>query len=846
MKSTVFLSIFYLIVFTLSLSLSISYAQNIPANGEAPFLGTVKGQVVDAQSNVAVEYATITLVSLRDTTKLLGALADEKGNFEIEQVKPGKYLVKISFIGYKNYRSDTLRINPRTPNVNLGQIKIKPNTQMLQDVKVVGEREQMQMSIDKKVFEVDKNPIVAGGSASDVLQQIPSVTVDTDGNINMRGTGNVTIWVNGKPYANAGSAQQILQQIPAGNIEKVELITNPSARYDAEGMGGIINIILKKNREDGMNGLVSSGFGTRDSRNESFDKQNTINKYNGNASLNWKVGKWNFSTNYGYRYGQRWQRHKTFRENKFTNDTSNFQNQESRAELFTHNHLGSIGAEYTIDKKNTIDARFTGGYNENAEPELILYDFENNTPFRSSLYRNRDVRQYHYGYNTDFNLSYRRTFDVPTKELYVAGTASYSTGYGTTNFFQKENTINNLTNVPIEVSRTRPFNENMIYQGQIDFVQPVSEKARFELGAKFIHRNFDNNFRADSFSTVFFSDTARTNRFRYYEYVNAAYAIWNQQLPKGFAVQAGLRAEQTIRTIEQVTINQTNRPNDLIDFFPTIHLTKKLPKEQEMRASYSRRINRPNPGTLNPFPTYNDPINLVRGNPFLKPEYVDSYELSYSKNWEKHSFIATGYFRQINGTTQRVRSVDVNTGVSVTEYTNVGYARNTGLELIGKNTFTKWWNITSNINAFYAQIVDVNNPTSNLNRENLTGNGRLQSNFKVWKGADFQISGYYMMPIAIAQGTFFGMNGIDVGFKKDIIPQKAFLTINISDVFNTRQFNAIQEGPNFYTEIKRKRETRVMTVNFTYKFGNESLTARKSSRRQSREGQGGGGEGVDF
>lgn len=823
---------------------------------DRPPIGIIRGKVIDATTQQAIEYATIALMPLRDTTKLTGALTDEKGAFTMEDVFPGKYILKVNFIGYLPYRSDTLRINPKNPMVNLPAIKLKPNTKMLEDIVVEGEREQMLLQIDKKVFEVDKNPVVEGGSAADALKQIPSVSVDTDGNVSVRGTTNVQIWVNGKQFANAGSAQQILDQIPASNIERVELITNPSARYDAESMGGIINIVLKKNRADGVNGSFASGFGTRDAYNESVNKYNAINKYNGTFTLNIKKGKWNFSTNYGYRYGQRWQAHRTFRQNKidtnFTNgfqdfDTANYQIQRSAAELFSHNHLLNIGAEYELDKNNTFELRVATGYNENNEPERLTYDFRNNA-FQLYEQRIRDISNREYAYNYNINTGYRRLFSIPGKELNISGSYSWANNYRFTRFFQQ--IPPQFGSFLPEDAKVLPFNINNVYVAQIDYMQPVSEKSKIEIGAKTTIREFDNDFIYQNYlyaTQSYVNDLGRTNRFVYNDYVHAAYGIYNQQFGNGFSAQAGLRFEHTTRVIKQVTSNE-NFSDQFLDPFPTLHISKKMPHNQEWRISYSRRTNRPNPGVLNPFPTYNDPLNLVKGNPFLKPEYVHIADISYNRTWDKHNFVATGFFRQINGSSQRVRTLVPTRDTSITIFTNIGYNRQVGLELISKNEFFKWWSITSNINLFYVQVFGQGgrNQEYNLNRENLSGNARLISNFKVWKGVDLQVTGYYMLPIAIAQGTFFGMNGIDLGFRKDIIPKKAFITANISDVFNTRQFNANQEAFSFYSEIRRKRETRVLTVNFTYRFGNESLMAKNNRTRKGRTNGEGEGGGMDF
>lgn len=840
-----------LFLFTTTFIFTIAtFAQNENQNAEKLLNGFVRGKITDSKTSKPIEYATVALVSYADTSKILASLTDEKGFFEVEKVKVGKYFLKVYLIGYKLYKSDTVKISPAKAEIFIPNIKLVPSSIQLDDIKVQGEKEQSILSLDKKIFEVDKMPAIAGGSATNVLQQIPAVSVDMDGNINIRGSGYVTIWVNGKPFANAGAnPQSILEQIPASSIERVELVTNPSARYDAESSGGIINIILKKNREDGFNGQVAVGFGTRDRYNESVDKKNTINKSNNSISINWKKGKWNLSSNYGYRYAQRWQHHYPNLRRNYDIDTAglydNVISQRSVAELYSHNHLLNISGDYNISDKKVIEFKATGGYNPNAEPENLTYDFYrefngSKTQINpSDSLKNRNLKNYNDGYNVDANLGYRKTYDKAGQELYIGSSSSYSENRGNSNFYQQNIIGNSITNIN---TRTNPFGTNQVNVLQLDYIHPISEKTKLEMGLKNTSRFFDNDFKFDTLTGgTYINSTNKSNRFKYNDIISAAYGIVNQGFNYGLSVQLGLRIEQTFRTVEQVTLKRKDNL-EFIDFFPSGVIQKKLLNDQELRLTYSRRINRPQPNVLNPFPSYNDPFNLVIGNPYLKPEYIHVIELGYSKNWKDHSFQTTLYFRQTDGSVQRVRRVLPNQA-SITEYANVGFLRAIGLELIGKNKLTKWWNITSNVNIYQNQISGVVRG-QDISRDNITWNARIISNMKVWKGADFQITGFYMAPVAIAQGTFQGMNGVDVGFRKDIIPNKAFVTANISDIFNIRQFHVEQSGNLFYADILRKRETRVLTVNFTYKFGKELKM--KTRRNTGRPDGGDGGGGGDF
>lgn len=821
--------------------------------GQMPSI-TVKGKILDTQTGKPVEYATVAVVSLRDSSKIFGALTDDNGVFEIDQLLPGKYFIKAQFIGYKTLRTDTLKIAPSSESIDLGTFSLTPSSKMLEDVEVKGEKEIFQSSIDKKVFNVEKSNLAIGGSATDVMKQIPTVTLDQDGNISMRGNSNITVWINGKPSGMTGNSRQaILDQLPANSIESVELITNPSARYDAEGMGGIINIILKKNRADGINGTATAGFGTRDAYNVSNKKYNDINKYNAAFTLNLKTGKFNISTNYGYRYNHSW--HIIDNQRLTLEKSPYWMNQFTYADnLIGQNHNAGANIDYTINDKNTIGIGAFTGFNIGNNPETIRTYWTDNEPLRNiQFFRTRTLDNRSDGYNLDGNAYYRKNFDKKGQELNISGSYSYSEHYQDGKFVQIDSAANltQLSTIPSKTGlKTDGINNTAVFQ--VDYIHPMGEKTKLEFGAKSTYRHIFSGLLGDSISRSTFAtvtDYNRTNDFVFMENVNAAYGILNQGLGK-YGLQVGLRAEQTnisgtLLPNNFTSFNEIKNSQRYFNLFPSIHATRKLENEQELRASYSMRINRPGQEVLNPFPTWNNPLDLRYGNPLIKPEIVHSTELSYTKNWDKTSLILTGYFRQTDNTIQRVRRIDttgttpnISRGSSIMEFQNLSNSQNYGLEFILRNQITKWWNITTNINAFRNVINGL------ISNANFTGDGRIMSTMTVWKGINIQISGNYMLPRAMAQGTFQGFNGVDIGVRKDLFKNKAYIVVNLSDVFNTKniqvEFNNGQSA-GFSGGFFRQRETRVLTVNFTYKFGKELNNNVKRGKKAEYNTEGGGG-----
>ncbi len=817
-------------------------AQQKPEPSKTPAIGKISGIVRDTRDDSNVEYATISLLNAADSSLVSGALTDTKGYFEINQVTFGTYIIKAAFIGYDNTFSAPITLKPGNEEAKIGVLQISVSAKQLKEIEIQGEKSSIEHSIDKTVFNVGSNSIVTGGSATDVLKQVPTITLDQDGNITARGNGNITVWINGKPSGMTGvNRQAILDQIPASTIEKVELITNPSARYDAEGMGGIINIILKKNRQDGINGSVQAGVGTRLPSNVPIQNYFALNKNNASATLNFKTGKWNLSSNYGYRYNEGWHYIKQERYNKFADETQNFSLDQVTYgnHLKRHNHSASINADYNQSEKNTFGIGSTFGFNKGDNPEYIDTEYKKlRTATQLDSLSRRNFTSIGSGYNIDGNAYYRRNLAKKGQELNISASFSHSKNQNL-NSFRESFLFGAILPSNYETAYSRINNQNLNNVGviQIDYINPLSDKTKFETGAKSTLRNINNTMVADQ-TLAQIIDPNRTNSFNFIENIYAAYALVNHNF--GFAaVQAGLRSEYTHISGESKFLN--NNPKnyqDYINLFPSMHINKKIGKENDIKLSYSQRINRPGNETLNPFPTWNNPRDLRQGSPQIRPENVYALELSHSYNGKNHGLTSTIYYRRTTNSIQRVRNVSDDGGIAKTDFKNTNFSTNYGLEMVLRTNVADWWNFMTNLNAFGNEI-----KLENTINKSITADIRQMHNIKIIKGFDITISAFYMLPRATLQGTFQGFNGLDIGVRKDVFKGKGIVNLNISDVFDIREFGVVFNdniNKNFSGGFRRKGESRIITANFTYKFGKE-INVKRAKKAEYNTGGGDGG-----
>ncbi len=805
--------------------------------GDAPKIGAITGSVIDAATKQPVEFASVQIVRARDSSIVGGALTDKMGKFSVEQLPFGKFQVKIDFVGYKQYTRTELVLVKPPDNIrtDLGEISIGASQNSLDAVVVTAERAQFVNTLDKKVFTVGKDIVNLGASASELLNNVPSVTVDIDGGVALRGNANVTILVDGKQSALMGSNKaDILRQLPANSIESIEVITSPSAKYDPEGVSGIINIVLKKDKQRGFNGQVQLGIGTNA-------------KYNGSISLNYRTPKYNLFGNYGYRNDRRYF-NGAFQRDIFEPTATNLRfadNNISDGIAKNLSHNVRVGMDIYLNKTNTLG--WSAGANTGARlrDELTQY---NNYNGERQLYNYTERTNVQNNLNTsyDANVNYKKQFAKPKQDLTADVTYSQNISDESGNFTPR---ITLVRGVPANIQNEEKqfiLTDFRILTVQTDYTHPFSDGGKLEAGAKVTNRNINTDLK------FYFGDilSNRTNSFNYDEKIGAAYATYTNTLPffNKIGYQVGLRNEYTM--VKGTLANSSIDPftNQYFGLFPSGNLGYHLTENSELRASFSRRIRRPSQEEVNPFPDYDSPVVLRKGNPALSPEFTNAYELSYLKNWKKHSLSLTAYFRRTENQIQRLISIDTVQQITNVTFTNNKYRDNYGLEAIAKNEILKWWTLTSTLNAYQSQV-NTSAASGNISNSGFAYSARVQSNMTLPAALTLQLTGNYNSPFILPQGYFIGMNSLDIGIKKDFMKGLLNVALSVSDVFDTQRFEVHTRGYNFDAQLVpnsyftqdalRKRETRVVTLNATYRFGN--MKAENRTRRRAQEGEGGGG-----
>lgn len=787
---------------------------------------TVVGSVMDSTAAKPIEFATVTVTLPGDSTIITGGLTDVEGKFTLALNSGGTYTLHVNFIGYIE-KHVPVSIPAGKPFHPAGTILLRQDAQLLEGVQVTAERSYFQGSIDKKVYNIEKDIIASNGSAAEALQTIPSVVIDIDGNISLRGNEGVRIFIDGKPSGIVGANMNaILEQIPASTIESIEVITNPSARYDAEGNSGIINIVLKKNKKIGLNGNVSLGA-------------STAPRYEAGGSLNFRNQKFNFYSNYSYTNDERDSWGDVYRKT-FDPDTTSHFTSSSFGTSFSQMHMARAGLDYYLNGKTTIGVN--GSFNANMGSREDTYDYtfrDADSVLTSGSQRITLTDNSGSGYNAGMN--FRRIFSSPkhllTAEAFYANGASEDDNAYEEHFFDGANVeIGN----PALQNVSRP-GENTDITVQTDYVHPFKKNnQQFETGLKYTKEKRDNTLTSESYDNeilAWVSDDSINNHFVYTEDVIAAYAIWNGTFREKFGYQVGLRAEQTYTLAEQLTLEE-DFVNNYFGLFPSAHIRYAFNETAEISASYSRRIDRPNAWFLNPFPDYSDPYTFRLGNPELQPEYENSFEIAFEKDFKKHSISSALYFNQTLNEISPYTVVNEE-GISYMTFQNYNTESQYGFELVTRNEWFKWWNMTGTFN-FNQTLLDAENLEAGLTNAQFTYNIRIMQMLAVYKQTSLQITTSYNTPWTFAQGEADPIFFMDLGVKSDFFQNKLSINLNVSDIFDTRQMGGFSEGINFYQEYTRKRQSRIALLKATWKFGQQD-----NSRRRGRMDEGYDG-GMDM
>jgi outer membrane receptor protein involved in Fe transport len=845
---------------------------NRGGNGRMMNAGHLYGKVVDEKTGKPVEFAAVQLFGNKfdKETKTIkeglvnGMLTEANGDFSLDSVSVmGDFTLKINALGYKPYEQKvSFNLNPQqgggmqqmmnAVDKDLGNIKLSLNTVNLPEATVTEITPAYEMKIDKKVYNVEKSLVTTGGTAEDVLKNVPSVNVDIDGNVTLRNAAP-QLFVDGRPTT------LTIDQIPADAIQSVEVITNPSAKYDASGGGaGILNIVLKKSRRIGYNGSVRGGIDSRGRANLGGDinaRQDKVNVFLA-GMLNQRKSKTSTETHrksFGAQQDSMMIRELDYLQNGNSTSTG----------LFA---LGRAGLDYFIDNRNTIT--LTGMYHHgsfDSEDDITtktdtFVDVLQDVPFEGTSTRhnenNRDFQ------NVGSSLAFKHIYPKDGKEWTADVNYNQSKALNTGNYvIYNYDSDNNLIGTET-LQRQNGSSKIYFTTVQTDYNNPITDKMKIEAGARASVRNYNNA------TLNFINDVTFPSPYDHYKFtdqVYAAYFTFTNQLKK-FGYQLGLRGENSYYNGDLIDASRTFTHEYPVSLFPSAFLSYKLNDKNDLQLNYSRKINRPTFFQLLPYTDYSDSLNLSRGNPDLKPEFTNSFELSWQKTFSrKNTLITSIYLKNTYDLITRFQLLEFDTVLSrnaiISTYMNANSSYAYGAELTAQNTITNWWDISFNVNAYNSSI-NGSNLASNLSNEQFSWFGKLNNTFRFLKNISLQVTGDYQSRTSLqvssssggdhgggrggmGGGGFFGGStntaqgytqpsyGMDAALKYEFLKNKnASLTLNVSDIFKTRKNETYSESPFFTQTTIRKKDQQVFRLNFNYRFGkfDVSLFKRKNTK----------------
>ncbi len=798
----------FLLLIVLLISVSGAYASS----------GSIKGNIVDAGDQNPLDYVNIALIKKGSPKPLALAITDNKGGFVIPSVENGNYFLRITYVGYASILKP---VEVSGKQLVLGNIPMSEDIKELKGVEVLGQGSQMHFDIDKRVFSVDQNIAAAGGSASDVLKNIPSVTVDNQGNVSLRKDGNVEVWINGKASGlTTDNRAQVLQQMPAESIESIEIMTNPSAKFSPEGSAGIINIVMKQNRKAGYYGSVSAGL--------TYPDGGKIGSNLG-ASINYNSGKVDAYLNLGYRAMDFQGGGQTDRKNwKNGNDTT-YLHQNNKMNMGFSGLFLRAGVDYHLDAKNTLSLSGFGmagtGYQDNYSDYLFINQ-------SSAILKNYSMTNLGKGTrpSLNMNLDYRHDFDK--KGTFLTGTFSYSnhnrTGIRFYNQFDSISGNKSSINQIIDSKNTE-------YDFKVDYTKKFNENSKLEAGWE---SKINNRLSTSSGDSVKSDNTTNNipgyfDSFNYNEQVHAAYVTYGSKIDK-FTFQVGLRAENltkqssdSTRTSYILPVNVQNINSiPVFHVFPSFYLSYALPADAELQFNYSNRVNRPRGQQINPFKNYSDPTNISYGNPDLLPQYSSALELNYIKAWGAQSLSSSLYYHNTDNVIENVHFI--NNGIMESTFANVTKSQNAGLELIAKNRLFKILSLTTSLNLYYSKL-DSSTYTNPYNssitipipgQSNFSWSANILANFMLSKTFSGQITAEYESAQLIAQGIENAKYSIDLGVRQTFLDRKLSVSLNVRDLLNSDRDRQTTSGTGFSQYSNSYFHGRMAMLTVTYNFGN--------------------------
>jgi outer membrane receptor protein involved in Fe transport len=813
-----------LIIAFIALFKNYAQAPDTPDEKSVPVkAGTIRGAISDSVSSGAIEYATVGLYRLPDSSLVSGTVTDQSGSFSFKAIPSGNYYLEAGFIGYTKEQIP-INLTAQQASADLGTIVLHPDIKQIGEVTVVAQNKQVEYRIDKKVVNVSQDIAASGGSLVNVLENTPSVQVDIDGNVLLRGSGNFQLLIDGKPSVVQGS--EGLQQIPASAVQSLEIITSPSAKYDPDGDAGIINIIMKKQKNTGIGGVVDASIGSRD-------------KYSGDFLLNFRKQKLNFyvggeyanQKNYNTMEGER----RTYGLDTTTYILSNADGVFSRQSL----NLKS-GIDYSFNQKSTLSLSGAVTNREFNRDFASKAHWFTDPATIDSFYIDEGISSDN-SLNYNLNLDFIKKYDdkghmLQASAYYVFGKESESEN---TNVSKTNSDFEIVASDPLQTrSRTEQPESNL--RLELDYARPIGSKL-LEVGlqsrwdksnAQYIYEDYqpigEEWVRNDSIS----------NTLDYLDAIQSAYASLTGPVGK-FDYKLGLRAEYDNRSLDQLTSSESYTYEKL-HFFPSFYINRKIGEKNQIQFNYSRRIRRPDERELNPFKEYRGSNNVMYGNPELKPEFTNAFELNYQYTFEKGFVSFETYYRTTNDKITRINGLDTLNGKPVYTFTstNANNDNSLGVELMGNAEVTKWWQLNLTGNLFRYQLKgEVNG--RDVNSISTSWRTNINNFFKLKWDTRLQLTAVYNGPNKTLQGEGKGFFVANAALRKEFLKKQLTVTFNVRDIFRTAGFSFTSEGPDFYTYNKNKRESPIFMINLTYRINNYRQAARRANGSEQEDSGGG-------
>lgn len=786
---------------------------------QQPFTKGVKGHVV---AQKAVDAATVALLNIKDSSIVKTAVTDNEGNFEIALSRDGKFLLSVQAIGYETYYSQQFDISAAKAIHTMGAIMLIAQSQQLGGVVVTTKKPFVEQKIDKTIVNVDASPTNVGLSALDVLEKSPGITVDKDGNVSLRGKPGVVIYIDGRPtYLSGQDLANYLKNLSSSNLDQIEIMTQPSAKYDASGNAGVINIKTKKTKVKGLNGSVTLGAG-----------QGFYPKANESFNINYRTGKVNIFANYSYGYYKNFHTLdlvRNFRDENTKNIESVFR-QQTDGNNVSQNHSYKAGADYFINKKTTLGVVFSGYQNNENSSNANTTNIYNAANVLQSVTLAPSTDNGHWG-NVGGNINFKHTFDTVGTELtadvdYVH--YSSSSNQLLDNYFY-DNAGNK--NQPDEIIRGILPGNIDIYSAKADYTHPLKGNAKLDAGIKSSYVKTDNNANYDNLeSGVWTVDTGRTNHFVYKENINAAYVNVNKQLNKKWSAQLGLRLENTIASGNQLTTGEKFK-RDYTQLFPTVYIGYTLNDKNNFSLNYGRRIQRPDYEDLNPFYHFLDKYTYQVGNPYLRPQFSHNIELTHSF---KGILNTTVSYSTTTDIIQEVLEQVDSTHTSFVKRANIAKQQSLGLSMNAGVPVTKWWRTNIYWQVIYNKYQGfVNNGNIDVAATGFMGN--ISNQFTVKGGWTFELSGFYRSRMIEGILVARPMGKADFAIAKSVLKDKGTIRVNFRDFANLQKFSGYSKYQNVDVTIHNTWDSRQVNVSFTWRFN-------KGQSMQHRDHNGAGDE----